>query len=88
MSPEKERQSGPDDEIPRLSFWAGVPKRTLTRVVLLLAMLAGILYLRQHTGAIAGCMSDAFRLPAPAQPSGVRLRAPVVLPAQPAPRAP
>ena len=54
-SPDKE-------EIPRQGFWAALPKRTLSRVVILLAALAGIVYLRQRTGLIAGCMADGFRV--------------------------
>jgi hypothetical protein len=54
-----------DDEIPRRSLLSTMPKRTFYRVVLLLAALAGILYLRQRTGSIASCMSAAFQAPAP-----------------------
>ena len=51
------------DEIPRQGILSAVPKRTFSRVVLLLAALAAILYLRQRTSSIASCMSDAFRIP-------------------------
>jgi len=54
-----------DDEIPRQSVLSAMPKRTFFRVVLLLAALAGILYLRQRTASIAGCMSSAFQAPSP-----------------------
>ena len=79
--------SGPsgNDKIPRQGLLLAIPKRTFTRVLLLLAALAGILYLRQRTSAIAGCMSDAFRIPPPASrtaaPSSIKAR--VVLPARP-----
>ena len=72
-----------EDEIPRQGILASIPKRSLYRVVLWLAALAGILYLRQRTASIASCMSDTFRLlPAPEQratPASIKAR--VVLPA-------
>ena len=64
-----------DDELPRRSFWSAVPRRSLSRVLLLLAMLAGILYLRARTGSIASCMSDSFRAPPPSPP-GTRVHWP------------
>jgi hypothetical protein len=79
---ELEEQPPPDDPLPRRSVWSSIPKRSLSRALLLLAMLVGILYLRQRAPAMASCMSEAFRAPA-AEPAGVRLRAPVVLPAEP-----
>jgi hypothetical protein len=87
MSDEAKREPEPDDEIPRLGFWQAMPKRTLSRVLLLLALFAGILYLRQRASAIAGCMSDAFRAPPPAAP-GIKVRATVVLPVGAAGNAP
>ena len=75
MSGEGEDRPGPEDEIPRQGFWASMPKRTLSRVLILLAMLAGIIYLRQRTGTIAGCMSNAFLMPPPGQTVGPRVRA-------------
>ena len=86
MSPEQERQPGQDGEIPRRGFWASMPKRSVPRVLLLLAALAGVIYLRQQTGAIAGCMADAFRMPQARQP-GVRVKAPALLP-RPSQRSP
>jgi hypothetical protein len=82
MNPEPEEQPPSDEELPRQGFWAAMPKRSLTRVLLLLALLAGILYLRPRTVTIAGCMDNAFRVAPPARPQGVPLRNPVVLPAQ------
>jgi hypothetical protein len=79
MSPDQEREPAEQAEIPRQGFWAALPRRSLSRVLLLLAMLVGILYLRQRAASIAACMSQAFLAPAP-QPPGVRLKAPVVLP--------
>jgi hypothetical protein len=87
MPPEDERPPGHDDELPRQGFWMAVPKRSLFRLLLLLAMLAGILYLRHQTTSIAGCMSNAFSVP-PGESSGARLKAKVVLPSAPAERAP
>jgi hypothetical protein len=84
MRSDEELPSGSGDPLPRQSIWAHIPKRSLSRVLLLLALLAGILYLRKQATTIAGCMSDAFRVPA-AEPAGVRLKAPVVLPG-PAPQ--
>lgn len=74
-----------NDEIPRQGVLSAIPKRTFFRVVVLLAALAGILYLRQRTTAVASCMSDAFRIPPPAEqkhgPSSIKAR--VVLPTDP-----
>ena len=55
-----ENLSSGEDELPRQGILATLPKRTLSRVVLLLAALAGIIYLRQRTSLIAGCMANAF----------------------------
>jgi hypothetical protein len=82
MRSDEEHQPEPDDEIPRQGFWANLPKRSLSRVVLLLALLAGILYLQQRTGTIASCMSDAFHAPPPASSPTVRLKTPGELPAR------
>ncbi len=79
MTSEPERPPDEKDQIPRQGFWAAVPKRSLSRVLILLALLAAIIYLRQRAGAIAACMSEAFRAPPPAQP-GVRVKANVALP--------
>jgi hypothetical protein len=73
MQPDQERP-GPDDEIPKRGFWSNLPKRSVSRILILLALLAGIVYLQQRAGAVAGCMSDAFRAPGPAQPPTVRVR--------------
>ena len=76
---------GDEDEIPRQGLLAAMPKRTFYRVALLLAALAGIIYLRQRTSSIASCMSDAFRLQPPMEqrsPSS-SIRARVMLPAAP-----
>jgi hypothetical protein len=49
-----------NDELPRQGFLTAMPKRSIYRVILLLAMLAGILYLRQKTGSISGCMANSL----------------------------
>jgi hypothetical protein len=67
-----------EDEIPRKSILSSMPKHSLSRVVVLLAALAGILYLRQKTGSIAGCMSNAFL--GPASPTVPTIRATVQVP--------
>jgi hypothetical protein len=74
-----------EDEIPRQGILAAMPKRTFYRVVLLLAALAGIIYLRQRTASIAGCMASAFSIPASAEPRAApdSIRARVVLPSAP-----
>jgi len=78
------------NEIPRQGILSAIPKRTFARVVLLLAALAAIIYLRQRTSLIANCMSDAFRLPPPehrkAAPSLLKGR--VVLPLEPSQKTP
>jgi hypothetical protein len=79
MDDHEEQPVPPDEPLPRQSVWSSIPKRSLSRIFLLLALLGGILYLRQRATAIASCMSEAFRAPA-AEPAGVRLRAKVVLP--------
>jgi hypothetical protein len=75
MNTDPDKKSDPGDDIPRMGFWEGMPKRTLSRVILLVALLVGIMYLRQRTESIAGCMSDAFRVQ-PVRPPTVRLAAP------------
>jgi hypothetical protein len=79
MKLEDDKPSGERDEIPRRSLLSAMPKRTFFRVVVLLAALAGIIYLRERTSSIASCMSTAFRIEAPPSPSplagpGVRAR--------------
>ena len=63
-----EKPSGQEDEIPRHTLFSAIPKRTLTRVLVLLAVLGAILYLRERTSSIAGCMSTAFQVPPAAAP--------------------
>ena len=74
-----------EDEIPRRGFLSTFPKRTFSRVLLLLVALAGIIYLRQRTGSIASCMAGAFNLPPPMKQTrtSAPMRARVVLPAEP-----
>jgi hypothetical protein len=79
MVPEDDKPTGePDDMPPRKSLWVAMPKRSFVRVLILLAALLGIVYLRKETASIAGCMSDAFRVPPPASTAtpggGVRAR--------------
>ena len=54
-----------DDEGPRKGFWATMPRGTIARVLVLLVLLAGVVVLRHKTGAIAGCLNQAFMLPQP-----------------------
>ena len=53
------------DEEPRAGFWATLPRGTVTRVLLLLALLVVVVTLQRKAGAIAGCMNQAFMLPPP-----------------------
>ena len=79
LPPVDDEQPFADDaEIPRKGLLAAMPKRTFFRIVVLLAALGGIVYLRERTSSIAGCMSNAFSIiPPPAASSsggGVRAR--------------
>ena len=53
------------DEEPRKGFWATLPRGTITRVFVLLMLLAGVVVLQRKAGAIAGCMNQTFMLPQP-----------------------
>jgi hypothetical protein len=66
MREDEDRAKSQDEDVPRQGLLASVPRRAVYRVLVLLAALAGILYLRQQTGSIASCMSQAFVAPAPA----------------------
>jgi hypothetical protein len=56
------------DEELRRGFFATMPRGTVTRVFVLLALLVGVVLLQRKAGAIAGCMNQTFMLP---QPHGV-----------------
>ncbi len=56
------------DEELRRGFFATMPRGTVTRVFVLLALLAGVVLLQRKAGAIGGCMNQTFMLP---QPHGV-----------------
>lgn len=75
-SDDDERRLADSDEIPRKGLLAAMPKRSFFRIVVLLAALGGIVYLRERTASIAGCMSNAFSIiPPPASsPGEVRAR--------------
>lgn len=85
MSTEDDKPDDSQDEHKR--FLETIPRGTITRVFILIAALAGIIVLQRKTGAIAGCMSQAFLAPAPrsggqgAKGEGPRIRGQVVLPA-------
>jgi hypothetical protein len=53
------------DEESRRGFWASLPRGTITRVFVLLALLAGVVLLQRKAGVIAGCMNQTFMLPQP-----------------------
>ena len=82
VDPGDDNRESREDEIPRQGFLTAMPKGSLYRVVLLLAALAGIVYLRQRTGSIAGCMADAFRVSPALEPtrSSTPIKARVALP--------
>lgn len=87
VSDDDDRASqGDEKEIPPQGILSGIPKRTFSRVVLLLAILAGIIYWRQRTASISGCMATAFNIPPRAEQSttSAPMKARVVLPAAPA----
>ncbi len=70
-----------EDAFPRRGLLANMPKHSLSRILILLAALLGILNLRARTGSIAGCMSDAFRAPPPSvEPSQAPIKLRVELP--------
>jgi hypothetical protein len=70
MDSESDKPSSERDEIPRRSLLAAIPKRTFVRVLVLVAALWGIVYLRERTSSISGWMASAFRmLPPPAAPA-------------------
>jgi hypothetical protein len=60
------------DEELRRGFWSSLPRGTITRVFVLLALLVGVVLLQRKAGAIAGCMNQTFMLP---QPRAVETRA-------------
>ncbi len=63
-----DRPPEPDDRPPRDSLWALIPRRSLTMVVALLIILAGVIALRQRTGALARAFSQALLGAQPAGP--------------------
>jgi hypothetical protein len=60
-----EQHNHDGDEEPRAGFWATLPRGTIMRVLLLLALLAVVVALQRKAGAIAGCMSQSFMAPQP-----------------------
>ena len=53
------------DEEPRRGWFATMPRGTVTRVFILLVLLAGVVVLQHKASAIAGCMNETFMLPQP-----------------------
>jgi hypothetical protein len=49
----------------RKGFFVTMPRGTITRVFILLALLAGVVLLQRRAGAIAGCMNQTLMLPQP-----------------------
>jgi hypothetical protein len=60
-----ERYNLDGDEEPRRGFWATLPRGSVARVFLLLALLAAVVVLQRKASAIAGCMNQTFMLPQP-----------------------
>ena len=50
----------PDDEIPRQSVWALIPRRSLVKVVLLLALLVTIIFFQRHADRMATFLNRSF----------------------------
>jgi hypothetical protein len=82
MQTEDDQPPAEKYEIPRQGFFASMPKRSLSRILILLAALVGIIYLQQRTHFIAGCMADAFRAPVSAESPSTTMKARVVLPSE------
>ncbi len=79
-SDDDDRKLADSDELPRKGLLAAMPKRSFFRIVVLLAALGGIVYLRERTASIAGCMSNAFSIiPPPASSPGEVRRARIEL---------
>ncbi len=53
------------EEEPRRGLFATMPRGTITRVFILLVLLAGVVLLQRKASAIAGCMNETFMLPQP-----------------------
>ncbi len=87
MSDENDKSDGTDGAADKKRFLETIPRGTITRVLILIAAFAGIIILQRKTGAIAGCMSQAFMAPASRSDGrsekreGSRIRGQVVLPA-------
>ena len=81
MGSEDDKVSSEADEIPRQSILAGMPKRSFFRVLVLLAALGGLIYLRGRTEFIAGCMANSFQVtpPTTGEPSANPARARIEL---------
>jgi hypothetical protein len=77
-----DKPASEEDKIPRQGWLATMPKRSMSRMVILLAALAGIIYLRGRTSWIAGCMSDTFRAPAPPALPSAPFKVRVALPSR------
>ncbi len=89
MNDQRGGPEGPDDsedDKPPKRFLETIPRGTITRVVVLLAALAGIIILQQKTGSIASCMNQAFLAPQsrpdrqPDKDESRRIRGQVVVP--------
>lgn len=58
-----EKRSDENGDKPRRGFWATIPPRTVTRVLILLALLATVIGLQRRAGDIASCANRAFNQP-------------------------
>jgi hypothetical protein len=77
-------RNGKDDDIPRQSFFELLPKRSIAKIVVLIAMLVGIVVLQRRAGFVAGCAQSTFV--APSTRSGTAPRVRIESPATPSPR--
>jgi hypothetical protein len=72
---DSEQAGEPGDplEIPRLGFFQLVPKRNLAKIVMLLFVLAGIIFIQRRSSTLVRQISDVV-MPQPARPEAASPR--------------
>ena len=70
-------------EIPEQSFWQRLPKGSLVRILLLLVLLAGIVYLQTHSESFFGGVERAISPERMEQSPRVRMAPPQATPDSP-----
>ncbi len=73
---ERSDTTGKDDEIPRQSLFQLLPRRSLAKIAMLLAMLVAIVVLQRRAGLVANCAQQTFIAPAPRSAPPVRVQQP------------